>query len=121
MKLRAPAPKLGYYRVIGSVVDSKPQLPELHRVTYTVWDDGLSDGTAELICQNEIGGTEQRKVSMPWNMEFKVAPGTFLYLSAQKQQESGIVTAAITIDGHMVKRAESDSPFGIAAVSGHVP
>jgi hypothetical protein len=107
--------------VIGSLMGPTTAPPELRRVTYTVQDFSFDNNPVELTYQNQSGGTEQRKVSMPWNLEIKARSGAFLYLSAQKQGERGTIHATIYIDGQVLQQADSDSPYGIASVSGRVP
>ena len=87
------------------------------RITYTV--TGM--GRAGLTYQNASGGTEQKTVSLPWTLELTAPSGEFLYLSAQKQQEYGTITARVYVDGTMLQQAEADSDYGIALVSGRVP
>jgi hypothetical protein len=54
-------------------------------------------------------------------MEFEAPSGTTLYLSAQKTNEEGTISAKIYVDGKLLQEAESDSPYGIASVDGIVP
>lgn len=54
-------------------------------------------------------------------LEFKGESGAFLYISAQKQVESGTIRALIDVDGEVIQQAESNSKYGIATVSGKVP
>jgi hypothetical protein len=70
---------------------------------------------------NQSGGTEQKKVMVPWQLGMRVAPGRFLYLSAQKTEETGTVHCQILVEGTVVQEAESSADFGIASVSGRVP
>jgi hypothetical protein len=87
-------------------------------VTYIV--DG-SASSASLTYRNESGGTEQRTVSLPWRLEMRVAPGQFLYVSAQKKQKYGTVKTTIYLEEKMLQEAESDTEYGIASASGRAP
>jgi len=87
-----------------------------HKVSYEVY----GTGSAALTYRNESGGTEQRTVSLPWEITFTRHSRDFLYLSAQKQGQSGAIEAVISVDGRAIQRAESTSDYGIASVSGSV-
>jgi hypothetical protein len=78
-------------------------------------------GRASLTYRNESGGTEQVTVSLPWNLTFTGAVKQFVYLSAQKTGRDGSIECTIYLDDVPVKRASSNSPFGIASVSGTIP
>jgi hypothetical protein len=84
------------------------------QVVYQVF----GSGEARLTYRNPSGGTEQRQVELPWRLEFTTKPGDFLYLSAQKQETHGTINSLIYVDGGLLQRAETDSPHGIASVSG---
>jgi hypothetical protein len=89
-----------------------------HTVLYQVTGSAKS---ASLTYANESGGTEQQTVAVPWKLEFRRSPGTFVYLSAQKQEEYGTVHVAIYSDGTLLQQAESSEEYGIASASGSVP
>lgn len=102
--------------------------PHRHRITYLVNGgafDGVVNGAsphyATLTYQNESGGTEQKTVKLPWALEWRIESPHFLYLSAQKTGESGIVHVAVYCDGQLLQEAESTSEYGIATASGRVP
>lgn len=86
-------------------------------MTYSVY--GI--GGAAITFRNESGGIEQKTVSLPWTSELRAKHRAFLYISAQKQQESGTIKAIIYVDGHAIQEAASNSAYGIASVSGSVP
>ncbi len=88
-----------------------------HEIRYFV--DG--NGQASLTLQNASGGTQQITVSLPWSYTFTAGEGQFVYLSAQKAQSSGVIETTIYLDDVPVKRAASNSAYGIATVSGRVP
>jgi hypothetical protein len=89
-----------------------------HAIKYVV--TGTVRG-ASLTYVNESGGTEQRTVSVPLTLEFRRAPGTSVYLSAQKQEEYGSVHVSIYVDGALLQEAESNEEYGIATASALVP
>ncbi len=75
------------------------------------------DGTASrasLTMRNETGGTEQGTHLVPWDDTFTVAPGQFVYLSAQNEGDHGTITCTITSDGQVVQTAESSGAYVIA-------
>lgn len=80
----------------------------------------LGSGTVALTYTNSTGGTDQITVEVPWSLEFKVKRGTFLYLSAQKQQRAGVIEATLSIDGIAIKTAKADSEYGVASVTGSI-
>lgn len=84
-------------------------------VTYSV---GGTASRASLTIANESGGTEQFTVSIPWSKTFQVAPGSFLYLSAQNEGEFGTVTCKITSNGVVVQSANSSGAYTLAGCSG---
>jgi hypothetical protein len=67
--------------------------------------------------QTRIGDFGSRSL----DLSFRRAPGTFVSVSAQSQEEYGSVRVAITVNGAVLQEAESDEPFGIASASGIVP
>ena len=88
-------------------------------VTYTV--TGSYVGFVDLTYSNESGGSEQKTVALPWKLEFKPQHNAFLYVSAQKQDEKGIIDAVIFVDGDVIQKAEANSRYGIATASGRAP
>ena len=91
--------------------------PTTYSVVYSV---GGTASSASLTYQNKSGGTDQKKVSLPWTYSFNGKPGDFLYLSAQNEKEYGTVTAEIKLNGTTVQSAESNDGYGIASVSGSI-
>ena len=88
-----------------------------HQIQYKV----SGSYKASLTYRNAMGGTDQMKVSLPWTLTFAGMPGQFAYLSAQNTEDWGTIECAIFLDGVLVRRATSNSPYGIATVSGTVP
>src|SRR5271169_4761015 len=75
--------------IIGRMLPTAPQPPLTNRATYVV----SGEGRAALTFRNESGGTEQKTVVLPWTLELRVQHRAFLYVSAQKQGESGTIRA----------------------------
>lgn len=71
--------------------------------------------------RNNVGGTEQHEVAVPYHYSFEVNPGAFVYLSAQKADTNGEITVSVTVDGRPLQAASASSPYGIATASGRVP
>lgn len=88
-----------------------------HEVRYQV--DG--DGRASLTYRNPSGGTDQMTVKLPWTLTFTGQPKQFVYLSAQNTEEFGKIESTIYLDDVPVQKAVSNSPYGIATVSGTIP
>jgi hypothetical protein len=103
---------------------NKPAVPAVsyrtgHQVQYNV--DGSHVNSASLTYRNATGGTNQMTVKLPWTLTFAGQPGQFVYLSAQNTDDWGSIECTILLDGVPVRRADSNSPYGIASVSGTVP
>lgn len=105
--------------ILGWTVDTErePTPRKMARVTYIV----AGSGPASLTYHNASGGTEQQDVKLPWSLEFNAPPGSFVYLSAQKKEEYGVIFAQVFVNAVSIQKAESNSPYGIASVSGSVP
>ncbi len=91
--------------------------PTGRRVRYQV--DGAS--RASLTYRNASGGTDQMTVKLPWTLTFTGQPRQFVYLSAQNTEDWGKIESTIYLDDIPVQRAVSNSPYGIASVSGTIP
>lgn len=97
-----------------------PVAPATYEVVYEVTlRGGLQQ--ADLTFANALGDTEQDTVQTPWVRTFRMSPGDFAYVSAQKPGERGTVTCTITIEGAVVSRADSDQAYGIAGCNSGVP
>lgn len=81
-----------------------------HTAKYQVSGRGL----ASLTYSNTDGGTEQRKVQLPWSTTFTARPGQFLYLSAQNNEETGSITVDILVDRQIRKSSTSEGGYTIA-------
>lgn len=64
------------------------------------------------------GGTEQSKVSVPFEKKTSMKYGSAAYISAQNQGETGEVICKIVVNGKEVKTATSTGAYVIAACSG---
>lgn len=96
-----------------------------HTVTYVVTPESNSRTPglkgAHLTYTNASGGTNQDAVALPWKLEMKdQKPGSFLYVSAQKQKSHQITEVEIYIDGVLTKSATANEDYGIATASGRL-
>jgi hypothetical protein len=73
---------------------------------------------ASLTYNNEQGGTEQTEIAIPWEKQFTVKRGEFLYISAQNEGETGSVTCEIWVDGNKWRESTSSGAYKIASCSG---
>lgn len=99
--------------------EEKPQpLPAgFHKVEYVIDGDC---GAAGLTYRNAGGGTEQRDYKLPVVVSFAGTKGSFLYISAQKKGEDGVLRVRIRVDGVFVRESISTSAYGIASASGRL-
>ena len=86
-------------------------------VTYKVFGKGASKASLTLETPD---GTSQQDVHLPWQQSYTFAPGSFVYLSAQNQSDSGCITAQIVVEGKTWKEVESCGAYVIASVSGSI-
>ncbi len=125
------------FALFGCLIAIAPGAPFTAEVRYEV------TGTvhaANLTKKNKEGGSEQLQIDIPYTDTFYAAPGTNLYLSAQKaritKQDGGIITpryiliddgvagtvhVLIRVGGKVLQEAEATAPYGIATASGVVP
>lgn len=92
--------------------------PTLYSVSY---EATCTTGTADLTIENDTGGTSQfADEPTPWTYVFskKKPPGTFVYVSAQNNQDSGTVTVTIYRDGVVFKTSTSTGAYVIASAYG---
>jgi hypothetical protein len=54
-------------------------------------------------------------------MDFKLAPGTFVYFSGQMQDDTSQVTCALTANGRTLSTSSSSLAYGIVTCSATVP
>ena len=94
-------------------LSSKPRT-----VIYSV--DGTAN-TASLTYQNAQVGTEQEEVRPPWSKSLSVNSGSFVYISAQNQEDHGSITVRISVDGIEFKRSDARGAYTIATASGRCP
>ena len=84
-------------------------------VVYTVTGTATN---ARLTYESSGGATQQATVPIPWNFQRSAVDKDFLYLSAQNEGETGVVTVTITVGGTQFRTATSSGSFGVATVSG---
>ena len=69
--------------------------------------------------ENAGGGTSQESNRpLPWQYGFNAGAGTFVYISAQNQCDTGTVIATIYHRGVVFKQSVSDGAYVIATASG---
>ena len=89
--------------------------PQSYSVEYKV---SGSANSASITYSNAQGGTEQQKINLPWSKSFTVTSGSFLYISAQNEGDSGSVTCQILVNGSVYKTSTSSGAYVIADCSG---
>ena len=110
--------KEDFLRFLAANIKVAPVYPRTGReVRYQV--EGT--GRASLTYRNASGGTDQMTVKLPWTLTFAGQQKQFVYLSAQNTDDWGKIEATIYLNDIPVQRAVSDSPYGIASVSGSIP
>ena len=118
---------LASFAAILLVFAAQPdQTQTARRVTYVVDCDQSSSSarcyqSSEVTYQNASGGTEQKRVTLPWALEIRERSGSFAYVSAQTPYEYAFVHVAIYVDGQVLREATSTVSEGIASAGGSVP
>ena len=79
-----------------------------------------STSSADVTYSNSSGGTQQERVTIPWDCEFVAASGYFAYISAQNRSDHGSIKVEILLNGVPVKQSESRGPYVIASASGKI-
>lgn len=98
-----------------------PTAPTMHTVIYKI-DSKNPKSYISLTYQNETGSTAQEDTFTPWEKTFTAKSGQFIYVSAQLNSDTAIdITCTITVDGQVLKEANSRGKFSIASCSGSVP
>jgi hypothetical protein len=87
-------------------------------VTYRVTGTATE---AALTYRNGNGGTEQKDVSIPWEMTFDLRGTSPLYISAQNRTTAGSVTCEILFDGVSRTNATSSGAHVVASCSEAMP
>lgn len=101
---------------LGCEKDDPPTAPTTYAVEYTVTGTAANVSVTYALAD---GGTSQiGDTPTPWSYEFRAVKGTFVYVSAQNQTETGTVTATILRDGREFKTATSTGAYVIATSSG---
>lgn len=108
---------MGYAFVSGQLSSSSPQptftsvAPVATSVTYEVTGTG---GAASMTFSGTGGNTGQvGPVDLPWSKTVK-SPGSFLYVSAQNNEDYGNVTCSIKVNGTVVSTQTSSGAYVIA-------
>lgn len=93
--------------------------PVLHKVEYSVtgsvYKVVMFGRDAKGVLEKEVD------VRVPYYRTFDAAPGTPVFLSAEKLTDGGSIHTSIRIDGVVVKEKSTTKPFGLAEVGGVVP
>lgn len=78
--------------------------------------------TVSITMENSDGGTEQRSsVTLPYKVTQTFSPGSFVYISAQNNTDTGNVICKIFVDDQEVKKSSSTGAYVIATCSGRLP
>ncbi len=96
------------------------ELQELLRPKVTIYKVFGKGTTKASLTFETPDGTSQQDVRLPWQQSYTFAPGSFVYLSAQNQSDSGCITAQIVVEGKTWKEVESCGAYVIASVSGSI-
>lgn len=89
--------------------------PGTHTVEYAI--EG-PEQRVSITGRNAAGGTEQHEVSVPYDFTMYVRGRFFVYLSAQRKGQAGMIRVVIHVDGKILQEANASSPYGIATASG---
>jgi hypothetical protein len=82
-----------------------------HKVEYKIYGTANS---ADLTYSTPSGGTGQRTVSLPYSIEYDSFGDSFLYISAQKNDEFGTINVEIYYEDNL---RSSDSCSGIFCIA----
>jgi hypothetical protein len=106
-------------------VGFEPSTPRTNEVLYEV------EGTARSasVTMATPTGTRQASPDVPMTrtesgergLEMTVAPGTFVYISAQNNDGHGTIKCRITVDGVVVSENSSSGGYAIASCEGTTP
>jgi len=113
---------LGLFLLLGACVltDQGP-----FEITYKVFGSGTSEASLTFETPE---GTSQQVVTLPWQRSYSFPAGSFVYLSAQNEEDYGCITAQILVDVEVEgrtwreswKKVESCGGYVIASVSGRI-
>lgn len=92
-------------------------MPEEYKVEYVVRG---TTNSASVTFENSQGNTSQySSVALPWEYNFgKADPGTWVYISAQNNENSGTIIVEIFKDGKVWDWGSSSGAYVIADASG---
>jgi hypothetical protein len=89
--------------------------PSKNYIKYRVSGDTTE---AALTYTNAQGGTQQEKVSLPWERDEVFPNGQSVYISAQNQKDWGAIKVEILLNSIVVKSSTSSGAYVIARASG---
>jgi hypothetical protein len=92
--------------------------PTTYSILYRV--EGTAS-KASITLSNAGGDTEQLDVSVPWEKSLQMKPGSFVYISAQSNNENRTITCIVKVNGNEAKRTTSNGDYVIASCSGRLP
>lgn len=88
------------------------------KISSVIYEVNVLYGEAR-ITKNLAGSTSQTSTTKgSYTFSSIAKDDDFLYLSAQKEGSSGMVTVKIIVDGKVFKQATSSAAYGIATASG---
>lgn len=79
-----------------------------------------SASSVDVTLQNDTNGTSQFGDVVNPNYTYWMRPGSFVYISAQNQGESGDVTCTISSQGRVIAKSTSSGAYAIATCSGRL-
>lgn len=89
-----------------------------YAVKYKVTGSATS---VSLTIENKDGGTSQfSHKSLPWTYTFTSNYDTWVYCSAQNNDQSGTVTVTIYVNDNVFKQSTSEGAYVIASASGTI-
>lgn len=96
---------------------STSRAASLPQVTYRV--SGTA-ARASLTYQNDMGGTEQHEVAVPWTKTYWgfQSDYDFLYVSAQNMGAAGTLRCEVLVGGDVLFRSDASGAYAICTASG---
>ena len=102
----------------ASAVEAKPT-SNLHKVEYSVTGSVYK---VVMYGRDSKGVLEKEvDVRLPYYRTFDAAPGTPVFLSAEKVTDGGTIRVSIRVDGVVLKEKATTKAFGLAEVGGDIP
>lgn len=110
--------KIIFFLIIFLFLACDPNELKIYSIEYKVTG---SASRVDVTYANDSGGTSQQSnVRVPWSYSFNRIKGSFVYISAQNQGESGSVIVTIYKENELFKRSESNGAYVIASASGRL-